>query len=180
MEVNGHTFERGDVFTTPDGTIQVVSTAGDSLTVTDPTTNHPQDSRAGEWDVDPKLLADDLTDGTVGRASLTVEETFEVPVYAHRDSAGFAYVSFGDDWDYDDFREGGMSIIEHIESQMFSAFGDEFWGPSPSDIGFDGDPTLPVEDEREKMYQVGTVTLTERGIVKSIDPFDEPEVIDND
>jgi len=69
-----HDFERGDVFTTPNGPIQVESVGrfGAYLTVTDPTVHHPQDARAGTWEVEVPLVEDDLEDGTMERASLEV------------------------------------------------------------------------------------------------------------
>lgn len=67
-------YERGDVFTTPSGPIEVkaVGRYGDYLTVTDPTVNHPQDARAGRWKLEVSLLEDDLEDGTIERATLEV------------------------------------------------------------------------------------------------------------
>lgn len=68
--------ERGDVFITPDGPIQVetVRRFGKGTLVSDPTVTHAQDSRAGWWRVDIDTLADDVESGDVERATLEAIE----------------------------------------------------------------------------------------------------------
>lgn len=99
----------------------------------------------------------------------------EIPVYAHRDMDGYAFIMFGDG---PDDMAGYLMQSEQVERIMFEAFPDEFWGPRPSEAEFMTPAeirdagTLPVEPDREKLYQVGTVTLGDDGYVDSVNPFD--------
>lgn len=104
-----------------------------------------------------------------------------IPVYAHRDTNGYAYVSFGEDaLQY----RGDKSATEHVETIMFDAHGDSFWGPSPSEAermsgsAIRGAGELPVESERgDLLYQVGTVAIDEDRYIVSVVPFDEPKLV---
>lgn len=65
-------FSVGEVFQSDEGPIQITGIDGSELLVTDPTVTHPQDSRAGSWEIDADLLRADLEDGGVERATLDV------------------------------------------------------------------------------------------------------------
>jgi hypothetical protein len=67
--------EQGDVFQTKHGPIEVLSIGqfDEYVTVTDPLVHHPQDARAGTWDLEVDKLMSDIESGDVKPASLKVE-----------------------------------------------------------------------------------------------------------
>jgi len=60
------------VFQSDEGPIQIKGIDEGDILVTDPTVVHPQDSRAGSWEIEVSLLWDDLERGEVERATLDV------------------------------------------------------------------------------------------------------------
>lgn len=113
--------------------------------------------------------------------------TRRVDVYGHRATDGFAFASFPES-----VSPVGQhlsvpvtetqSVVEWVESQMFGTFGDEVFGPTPTDVNCAErqralDSPIPLEEDRDSdvLYKVGELVVTDSDEVVSFDPLEPDE-----
>jgi hypothetical protein len=115
--------------------------------------------------------------------------TRRVDVYGHRATDGFAFASYPES--EQPFEAMGFAVDtnyqspqEWVETQMFSVFGEDVFGPTPTDVDCAErqralDSPIPLEEERdsETLYKVGELVVTDKDEIISFDPL-EPDAFE--